>query len=172
MTQEQTSGKRDLLDSLLGVTPDSPLAQLRAKRANLAQFTQDSYDALLDPQELGGLSTVEREKLALRSALLAPSAKLAAHYRERLVASGVSAEEIAAVENYPNDGPLSEREKLLLAYTDLLSTHPVDGTPADLEPLLNGGFSNRDIVTVSQLVSFISYQARILASLRALQEAL
>src|SRR3712207_3628732 len=88
MSQDTTSTSVDVLDTLLGSTPGSALAELRAKRANLAQFTQDSYDALLEPTDPAGISRVERYQVALRSALLAPSAQLATHYRERLKAEG------------------------------------------------------------------------------------
>lgn len=171
MTQD-TPTRRDVIDTLLDSTPGSPLAELRAKRANLAQFTQDSYDALLEPSDPAGISRVERLVIALRSAALAPSAQLAAHYRDLLKAEGANDGQIDAVDRFPSGDGLSQREALLLQYTDLLSRDPKAGTPDDLALLTDGGFSTRDIVTVSQLISFVSYQARLLAGLRAIKEAL
>lgn len=169
-TEQENPESRDVLNTLAGIAPESALNELRQKRANLAQFTQDSYEALLEPNDFAGVSGIERDLVALRSALLAPSGMLAEHYRTRLQKQGVSNDLISAVEQFPNGGALSKRETLLLQFTDLLSLQPRDATPDNLAPLTEGGFSTRDIVTVAQLIAFVSYQARVLAGLRALKE--
>ena len=38
----------DLLDTLVGIAGDGPLAALRRQRAEIAGFIQGSYDALLE----------------------------------------------------------------------------------------------------------------------------
>ena len=44
--------------------------------------------------------------------------------------------------------------------------------PASLQSLLDAGWSTDDIVTVSQLVSFLSYQIRVVAGLGVLASTL
>ena len=63
--------------------------------------------------------------------------------------------------------------RLVAAYehAHMLVFHPRDATPAHLQALLDAGWSTTDIVTLSQLVSFLSYQVRVLAGLRAMTEA-
>ena len=47
---------KDLMLELAGIEPDSPLAAIVAKRADIFELTQKTHDAALKPQEPGGLS--------------------------------------------------------------------------------------------------------------------
>ena len=58
-----------------------------------------------------------------------------------------------------------------LEHAHLLVFHPRDASPAALQKLLDAGWSTTDIVTLSQLVSFLSFQIRVVAGLRALAGA-
>jgi CMD domain protein len=58
-----------------------------------------------------------------------------------------------------------------LEHAHLLIFHPRDASPAALQKLLDAGWSTTDIVTLSQLVSFLSFQIRVVAGLRALAGA-
>jgi len=55
-----------------------------------------------------------------------------------------------------------------LEHAHLLVFHPRDASPAALQNLLDAGWSTTDIVTLSQLVAFLSFQIRVVAGLRAL----
>jgi len=48
---------------------------------------------------------------------------------------------------------------------------PRDASPAALQALLDAGWAANDIVTLSQLVAFLSFQIRAVAGLRALAAA-
>ncbi|MCX6049065.1 MAG: CMD domain protein, partial [Chloroflexi bacterium] len=87
----------DVLDQLANIQPDSALAELRTRRADVTRYTQGSYDALLAPAELAGVSKAERELIALRVAILNASTPLIQHYREQLAALDVPATTVAAV---------------------------------------------------------------------------
>ena len=50
----------------------------------------------------------------------------------------------------------------------MLVLHPRDAAAADLQALLDAGWSVEGIVTLSQLVAFVSYQVRVAAGLRVL----
>jgi uncharacterized protein YciW len=50
----------------------------------------------------------------------------------------------------------------------LLVFHPRDAAPAALQALLDAGWSTTDIVTLSQITAFLSFQIRVIAGLRAL----
>lgn len=58
-----------------------------------------------------------------------------------------------------------------LEHAHLLVFHPRDANPAALQALLDAGWSTTDIVTLSQLVAFLSFQIRVVAGLRALAGA-
>jgi CMD domain protein len=75
----------------------------------------------------------------------------------------------------PNYRVLREHEEILgsrlvaaLHHAHLLVLHPRDASPAALQKLLDAGWSSTDIVTLSQLVAFLSFQIRVIAGLRAL----
>jgi CMD domain protein len=67
-----------------------------------------------------------------------------------------------------NRRALGGRLSAALEHAHLLTFHPRDATPAALQSLLDAGWSTTDIVTLSQLVAFLSFQIRVVAGLRVL----
>lgn len=65
---------------------------------------------------------------------------------------------------------LGERLAAGLVHAHLLVFHPRDASAAALQSLLDAGWSNTDIVTLSQLVAFLAFQIRVVAGLRALAQ--
>jgi CMD domain protein len=63
---------------------------------------------------------------------------------------------------------LGPRLTAALEHAHLLVFHPRDANAAALEALLDAGWSTTDIVTLSQLVAFLTFQSRVVAGLRAL----
>jgi CMD domain protein len=70
-----------------------------------------------------------------------------------------------------NRETLGERLSLALEHAHLLVFHPGDADPAALQALLDAGWSTTDIVTLSQLVAFLTFQIRVVVGLRALVAA-
>lgn len=62
-------------------------------------------------------------------------------------------------------------DKLAAAFEQahLLVFHPRDASPAGLQVLLDAGWDTTDIVILSQLVAFLSFQIRVVLGLRTLQ---
>lgn len=149
----------DVIDRLAGIEPGSPVAALRARRPDFVRYTEGSHDVLLAPADPAGISLAERALIALRVATLERSVALADHYRTRLrqVAGG---DQNATVE--------TPRLKALLDHVERMTTAPRTATKAHLDALGAEGFSPRDLVTVAQLVAFVSYQVRVVAGLRLL----
>lgn len=67
---------------------------------------------------------------------------------------------------------LGNRLSAGIEHAHLLVFRPRESSQADLERLLDAGWSATDIVTVSQLISFVTFQLRVTAGLRVLQETL
>ena len=63
---------------------------------------------------------------------------------------------------------LGPRLAAALEHAHLLVFHPRDAAAADLQALLDAGWSTTDIVTLSQLVAFLAFQIRVIAGLRIL----
>lgn len=55
-----------------------------------------------------------------------------------------------------------------LAHVHMLVFHPRDANPAAIQHLLDAGWSNSGIVTLSQLVAFLAFQIRAAVGLRVL----
>lgn len=168
MTEQQTTTTppADVIDYLAQITPGSKLAALRAERPVLVRATQGSHMALFEPDDLGNVSHRERDGLALRVAALTPSPELVAWHRERLQQQGEDAATIAAFEAGSSSTGLTDREVALLRQGELLANTPGQASPDDIAALQDAGFTPRDIVTISQLIAFVSFQARLLVGLR------
>jgi len=100
----------------------------------------------------------------------APGTGPAGTYRE----PGLAAES-RPVETWRVPEPLRERLGAALAvvveHAHLLVTHPRDSRPEVLQRLVDAGWSRPQIVAWSQLVSFVSFQARIAHGLTHLKAA-
>ncbi len=70
-----------------------------------------------------------------------------------------------------NEKVLGSRLVAALQHAHLLVFHPRDANPEALQKLLDAGWSTTDIVTLSQLVAFLSFQIRVVTGLRALVAA-
>ena len=66
---------------------------------------------------------------------------------------------------------LGKRVAALFEHLHLLVFHPRDAAPAALQELLDAGWSTTDIVTLSQIAAFLSFQIRVAAGLRVLAGA-
>jgi CMD domain protein len=161
---------RDHINELAGITPESPVAQLRAERPEVVRAAQGSYRVLLEPDEPAGVSRREREMIALRVAVLTPSPTVAASHRDRLRALGATDTELAAIEQFPDGAGLSPREVAILRYADRLTREPGTARPEHIAEVKAAGLSPRDIVTIAQLIAYMSFEVRLLAGLRLLAE--
>ena len=143
----------DIVDLAAGLAPDSPVAALRRQREAFARHTQGSHDVLLAPPDPGGVSLTERAAAALRVAEIEGDPPLVAHYQARLQALG---------DTHAPPRPA------ILRHVELVATAPGSATQADIAALRAAGLAPRDIVVITQIVAFVSYQVRVVAGLRAL----
>lgn len=188
----------DVIDTLVGVTPGSPLDAVRDGRKIARIHAQKSYEVLLTPAEPGDFSIAERFAVAAYVAGLHRVEPTAGYYRTGLLEhGGALAETVAkaiaetAAEgpkgSFPA-GPLSAEDtpapafalspavaealgpKLVAAFahTHYLVFHPRDAAAERFAPLKAAGWSNDTIVSLSQLVSFLAFQIRVIAGLRVL----
>jgi len=141
----------DIIDLVAGLDPESLLALLRRQRPDALRHTEGSYHALLHPADPGGVTAAERAAIARRVAELNRDVALTGHYAAK-----------AADDAEPG------RLSVILSHVDLLTREPKAASPTDLDALRAAGLTDRDIVTVSQLVAFINHQVRLLAGLRLL----
>lgn len=165
----------DVIDDLAGLDAAQSTA-LRGHRPDVVSSAQASYEALLpqtlDADPVPDFDLPTRLLVAARAAQLEQAATALAHYSQRL--SG-SPELIPLVESGPDQGAgllASPRERAILRHVDLLITRPVATTEADLDVLQSVGLDAAQIVVLSQIASFISFQVRIVHGLTVLKGTL
>jgi CMD domain protein len=190
----------DVIDTLVGIAPGSPLDTIRARRPEARAQAQATYRALFAPDLPGHISAQERFAVGVFVAGLHADAAIATFYAARLTEGGASAALREAVDAAINEakahgpygsypaGPLSREDaagpvyrvgaptrralgpRLAAAFehVHMLVFHPRDAAPAALQALLDAGWSTTDIVTLSQIVAFLSFQIRVVAGLRTL----
>lgn len=152
VAQEQAT---DLLATLAEIEPGSTLAQARETRDAATLHTQGSYDALFNSNEnLAEFPLADRLALAQQIARWHNDIQLGAHYAERL--------------NALSDDASTSRQKLqsALAHAERLSFKPANTTAEHQAELIKAGWTPDAIVTLSQLVAFVSFQSRLLRGYR------
>ncbi|WPZ16569.1 hypothetical protein T8J41_22045 (plasmid) [Nitratireductor rhodophyticola] len=158
----------DIVIAQAGIGANGSVREALEGRADIMAMTQATHDAALKPSDPGGLSHGERAALAARVARLNKDEALAAHYMALLEEAGAD-EAVSAMADPAHDGEGDARRAALLAYTDLVSTHPRDTTPEDIEALKSAGISDADIVRLSELNAFLAYQIRVIAGLKLMK---
>jgi CMD domain protein len=191
---------KDIIDLLAGIAPGSSLDTIRERRLQARENAQKSYLALFEPADFGAFAAAERHAVAAFVAGVHGEANVANFYLNKLdrpaLVEALKAEIVQAKTSGPYGafpaGPLSvenesgliyrvagDRKAILdaklaasLEHAHLLVFRPRDAVANDLKALLDAGWSTTAIVTLSQLVAFLSFQVRAVAGLRVLGASL
>lgn len=165
-----TTDSQDVIDQLVGLDADDKLYQLRHQREKVAAATQGSYDVLFNTA-LEGVSVQERLLTALYASQLSGAKELVAHYQARLEELAADDHLISTILN--DDVAALDKGRLtaILGFTKTLIENPVAGDKALLHTLLEAGISTPAVVTIAQLIAFVSYQIRVVAGLKAMKAA-
>ena len=185
----------DAIDHLAGIAPGSALDAARARRPLARTQAQASHDALFHPADPGEMSLPERSAVAAFVAALHGMEDAMARHLASLppaLAGTVQAAAAAAAGQGPYGsypaGPLTPEDRpgpiyrlpephraalgphlaAALDHAHMLVLHPRDAAPDHLQALLGARWTTAGIVTLSQLVAFLSYQFRAAAGLRVL----
>lgn len=189
----------DVIDELVGIAPGSPLDAVRAHRQVARTHAQASHDALFAPKDPGGVTAEERFALAVFLCGLHGEAETGAFYARGLaeapaplraaidaaIAGGrtigpygafpvgpLSKEDSPGLE-YRVDAelaaPLGRRLVAAFEHVHMLTFHPRDAAAPSLQAMLDAGWTTTDIVTLSQITSFLAFQIRAVAGLRVLK---
>ncbi|CAN7217012.1 CMD domain-containing protein [Aminobacter sp. LjRoot7] len=159
---------KDVIAAIVGIEPGSELAAVVAGRADIMALTQQTHDAALTPAEPGGLTHAERAALACRIAKINDAGDFEAHFEALLDSSGATGD-TARIADIWFDGGSDIRLKALIRHVDLVAHAPKDATRRDIELLREAGLDDADIVRLSELVAFVSYQIRVAAGLRLMR---
>lgn len=162
-----THTSTDLIDGLLGLNPEGSTYKARHFRAKVLNGTQASYEALFSPSI--SLDLDYRWLVAIYACQLSQAVELENHYIFEAQENEVAADLIDAVRMGRLVDIQDAQLTTLLHYTRTLIEKPIEGDKAALEALQQAGISTPDIVALSQLIAFLSYQIRLVAGLKAMQ---
>lgn len=189
-----TTATADIIDLLAGIAPGDALSTVRDQRAQARENAQRSFEALLEPADAGTFALSERYAVAAFVAQLHGFAEASAFYGDLL---GDEAPELvdqvaAAARGGRATGPygtyresglysestdgarwvadarLGARLASALTHAHLLVFRPREARPEALQALVDAGWSADDIVSLSQLIAFLSFQLRAAWGLRVL----
>jgi CMD domain protein len=187
----------DIIDRLAAIPPGSALDTARRQRAQARDNAQLSFALLLTPEDPAGFTQAERWAVAAFIAALHEQPDCAAFYAEGLAARdpalapriaaearnsagrgpygayppGPLSAENAPGPDYPADPALGPRLAAALSHAQMLVLHPRDAAPFHLQALVAAGWTTGQIVTLSQLAAFLSFQIRAVAGFRAMLAA-
>ncbi|HEY0208274.1 alkylhydroperoxidase domain protein [Acerihabitans sp.] len=147
-----TLTNEDVLDQLAAIAPDSPLAAARLTRDAATRHIQGSYRALFTVGDGIDFSLPARLEVARQVALWHGDSRLADFYAR-------------------SQAPLAPatrgaRLEAALVHAQLLSHRPAAASAEHLLDLKRAGWSPDAIVTLSQLIAFVSFQSRLLRGYR------
>lgn len=171
----------DVIAAIAGLQPQHD-AVIRGHRPDVVSAAEHSLHALFDApehDEAPGFTRQLRLLSAARAATVEQADELSAFYLEQLleepaseVLSPHSAQRIVAEGADGATAATHARQiRALLRHIDLIVQRPAAATPDDLDALLAAGWNLTEIVVFSQIITFVSYQARAVHGLRVLREA-
>lgn len=174
----------DIINLLSALSADHPLARLRGGRADALHNAQNSFEALLEPADPGTFTYGERYAVATFVAGLHGAANARTFYSELLLddaPANLPGAVDAAIEaglstgpysggGYVLHGPAALGERLAAAFdiAHLLVFHPRDADPEAMSHLAAHGWSADDTVSLTQLISFLAFQLRVIHGLQVL----
>jgi CMD domain protein len=188
----------DIIDLLAGIAPGDALDEVRNRRPQARENAQRSFEALLEPREPGTFRLAERYAVAAFVAELHGFDRAAQFYGDLLGDEAAGLAEIVsdaarsaaargpygdyrepALQDESTPGPRwtpdaatvaagGDRLAAALAHAHLLVFRPREARPEALRALAAAGWGADDIVSLSQLIAFLTFQLRVAWALRVL----
>ena len=104
--------------------------------------------------------------LACRMARLNDEEILARHYEAMVPRNS----ELGMFTNPASGNSDDVRMQAVLRHTDLVTTNPKNASQEDILALKSAGILEADIVRLSELIAFVSYQVRVIKGLRLMMK--
>ena len=154
---------------IAGVKENSPVLSVLEQRSEILQLTENSHDAVLHPNDVGGISYALRAVIATRISAIHQD-ELQSHYLKLLEDSDESLDMVGIFCDphiLPN-AETNDRLRTIINHVDLLTHSPQMATKASIDELKTAGVADADIVRITQLVGFVNYQVRLIQGIRLL----
>lgn len=160
----------DVVNAILDVDDDSPILTLRNQRPDQIAGLQHYYETIFQPEEVSAdqLSVAHRALVAIRVAAHTGSDGVVAWYERLASDSGASAEKIARVKDVGRGWDDLTPLGTAIRRADRITLDPASAEREHIDELTATGFTPASIVSLSQVIAFVSYQVRFVAILRAI----
>ena len=158
----------DTIDKITGLNAEQDTYSIRHQREKVVVATQGSEHALFD-RCLPGLSLTERLLVAYLACQLTPSRITAQYYLDKLKNEQADPLMLEQLAQGKWDQIKEPRLDAIFKFTHTLITDPIRADQKALLALKHAGLSTPEVVTLAQLISFVSYQVRLAAGLKAMQ---
>lgn len=173
----------NIINMLADASPE--LARFRQRRPEAVENAELTFTALFEPDDEGDVPLAWRYGVAAFVAGLTGLPTASAFYRELLEDEdpGLAEAVDAALARGASEGPYwygdfvlfgdvvgaaSEQFAAALDFAHLLVFHPKDSTAAAIGHLQAAGWSDNGIVTLAQLIAFVTFQLRVVHGVRVL----
>lgn len=147
----------DVVDLIADPANPQVARDIRQHRPKIAGFIQATFDALF-VEEPGHFDLRLRFSCAAKVAALTEEAELARFYLAALEGVGAPDEDAGA----------RALQHAVFEHTTRVTTAPASCDRAALDALRAVGMTEYEIVTLSQLIGYVSFQARLILTVRAL----
>jgi uncharacterized protein YciW len=159
----------DVIDRLLGLSSGSAAAKLRDAKPEYRDDLQNYYRSIFEPDadSAAAFSLADRGLVAVRVASHTGSTSAADWYADVARSAGANEETIERARAVGT--PWTDDSVLAAAMrrADRVTVEPVTTTAQHIRELENAGLSSAGILSLSQVIAFVSYQVRLVAGLRA-----
>ena len=172
LTEEADVSPSSVIPRIAAVEAGSPVATALDERTTVLDLSERAHDAVIHPDDPGGLSLGLRVALATRVAATNEDGPLTEYYRAILDTADDVPPEVRELA-VPAHQPSSEAGARLIAvvtHADRLTSAPETSTATTIEALQAAGVDDADIVRLTQLIGFVTYQVRVIAGLRLIAE--
>ena len=165
MNMEHTQA--DVIDELLCLKPHDPLFSLRHARKKVVDATQAFHELAFFSNEL----SIEQRRLRLFAATLTARQTgpevLVDYYKKQLVDTTPPGHYLTLLDQDHPEGP-DRALHALAQYTRTLALRPAIADRDALLTLTQAGWSVPEVVSLAQIMGYVSYQARMIIGLVAI----
>lgn len=158
----------DAIDRAVGLLPEDTLALTRRQRPEFVSGAEQCLQSVLAPQDDQGLAIDLRLALALRIATLNNDSALQQDYQAQL-AQHQPSDALQALAR--GEHSVAEPLATLARHSDMVTQSPAQATESNIRLLEQAGFSNGQIIALSELIAFVNFQTRVVAGLRLLRSS-
>ncbi len=150
--------------------PAGEAVDLSPFRDDIAAGTAACDEVVMHADDPAVLTAAERLAVGLAVALLHDEPDVVARMSGRLLAMADGAALDATVRDQQRRSDLPARLRLMIGHADRVAVTPAHSGRPELEALVAGGLTPRQVVAVSQVISYVSYQCRLVRGANLVKE--